>query len=273
MPPIVKKLIAVLVILALANIGFVLYGQASFDATFQQLSKSFAENNATCKSQAVLPEAMARYLERSGVAKSGYKTFAMQCDGLHAKKRADRFVPMQSLMLLRQTPDMLRALKIDVNSLVTFNALESYHAGRAKMQTYLFGIIPLGTFQSDAFARSELAKVLAYGLFNPALLRCGAISYRVLNEESVEATIRDHNRSAHVVFIFNKKGDIIEARSDDRLRPVKKVLKPSRWRMKILAYGTFDGLRIPAEVEEMWQDDKGDFVSAKYRVTAAQRLR
>ena len=135
MPPIVKKLIAVLVILALANIGFVLYGQASFDATFEQLSKSFVENNASCKSRAALPAAMARYLERSGVQKKGYKTFAMQCDGLHAKKRADRFVPMHSLMLLRETPDMLRALKIDANSLVTFNALESYHAGRAKMQT------------------------------------------------------------------------------------------------------------------------------------------
>ncbi len=271
MPPIVKKLIAFLVILALANIGFVLYGQASFDATFQQMSRAFAERNATCGAKESLPPRIERFMARHMSEKSRYKTLVMQWDGLIAPKQNDRFKPIHTLILVGGTPDLLQAMKIDANSLVTFNALESYHNGHAKLQSYLFGIIPTGTLDSEAFTRSELAKTLALAVFNPELFRCDAISYRTKGR-CIEATLKDGDINASVDFCFTPGGEIAEVVSRDRVRMVDKkpVLMP--WHLQILAYDELDGLLIPTDIEERWETPKGSFIHAKYRVTDLKRL-
>jgi len=270
-PPFVKKVIALLVILVLANAGFVLYGQASFDATFQQLARAFADNNATLPRRSALPSPVEKAVERSGLAAHPYKTVAMQLNGDYFKK-PNKPMPMQALLLLRPTPDLLRADRIDANALVTFNALESYHAGRAKMQTMLFGIIPTGEFTSKAFARSELARTLAYGLFNPALLACACVDYRPLDSRHLRATIHDGNLTASVIFESDARGDIVTVLSDDRVRPVKKSLVPTPWRLDVVRYGEKDGLRMPVEVKESWMSGGRPFVYAAYQVTSAKRL-
>jgi hypothetical protein len=272
LPPIVKKLIAVLVILVLANAGFVWYGQASFDATFQSLSRAFAENNATMPERGSLPEAVERYVRRSGVERNGYKTLVVELEGSFFKKPGAKPMPLRALALLRPTPDMLWAAKLEANALVTFNALESYHAGRARLQALLFGLIPTGEFDSEAFARSELARVLAYGLFNPALLRCECVDYRPLGDRRIEATIRDGNLSATVVFETDARGDIVAAASEDRVRPLKKGLVPTPWRLEAVAFGERDGLRMPVEFKELWIPAGEPFVNGRYRVTGAKRL-
>jgi len=271
-PPIVKKLIAVLVILVVANAGFIWYGKASFDATFQSLSKAFADNNATLSERDTLSEAIDRYLKKSGVAAHPYKTLVLQLDGEFFKKPGAKPMPLHALALLRPTPDMLWAASLEANAVVTFNALESYHAGRAKLQSLLFGLIPTGEFGSEAFARSELARVLAYGLFNPELLNRDCITYRTIEEGRVEATIRDGNLSATVVFETDARGDIVAATSEDRVRPLKKGLVPTPWRLEVVTFGEREGLRIPVKVEEYWTPLEGPFVSSRYQVTAAKRL-
>ncbi|WP_457596324.1 DUF6544 family protein [Hydrogenimonas sp.] len=271
MPPIVKKLIAVLVILVVANAAFVLYGQASFDATFQSLAKAFAENNATEPKAGALPSPVESYIERSGLANHPYKTLVTECDGEFFKAPGKRGMPMRALTLLRPTPDMLRAEKLEANALVTFNALESYHASRAKLQAMLFGIIPTGEFRSEAFARSELTRVLAYGLFNPALLACGCIAYETAPDGALVATIRDGNLTATARFELDAKGEIA-AVSAKRLRPVKKELVPTSWRLEVLAWGERDGLRLPVKVKEVWGEGDEAFVGALYEVTSAKRL-
>ncbi|WP_456452575.1 DUF6544 family protein [Hydrogenimonas sp.] len=272
MPPIVKKLIAVLVILVVANAGFVWYGQASFDATFQQLSKAFADNNATLPRRAELPGPIARYIRKSGLEAHGYKTLVMALDGTFRKKAGAKPMPLHALALLRPTPDMLWAAKLDANAVVSFNALESYHAGRAKLQALLFGIVPTGEIAGEAFARSELARVLAYGLYNPALLDCACIDYRELDSRHVEAVIHDGNLSAEVVFETNDAGDIVAVTSRDRVRPVKKSLEPAPWRLEVVAFGERDGLRMPVEAKEVWVAEGEPFVASHYRVASAKRL-
>jgi len=270
---ILKKLIAVLLILVLVNVGFIWYGQASFDATVKTLGKAFAENNETIPTARTSPPALiASALRKSGVDTHPYRTLVLQFEGKYRSKPSSKWMPMHALALLRPTPDMLWGIRLENNPVVTFNALETYHAGRASMEMLLFGIIPTGKREGEAFARSELARVLAYGLYNPALLACGCIGYRAIDDRRIEATIRDGNLTASVIFSADDAGDIVEVFSRDRLRPVKGGLEPAGWRMRIRSYATIDGLRIPKEVEESWIVDGNELSYSRGHVTSARRL-
>ncbi len=272
MSPLLKKVFALLLLLVVVNIGFVWYGQASFDATFQSLAKAFTENNASSPHNENLPPAVTAHLERTGIAHKEYGTILFQMEGLYRKKPSSKGAEMHALALLRPTPDMLWAIRLKSNPLVTFNALETYHAGMAKMKTLLFGIIPMGDFDSEAFARSELARVLAYGLFNPLLLASDRIDYESLDDRHIRATIHDGNLTASVVFESDREGRFVGAVSHDRVRPGKKGLQPADWQLKVISFGDFDGLHLPASAEESWSTEEGSYVYATYKIESAKRL-
>lgn len=269
----IKKLIAVIAVLAIVNIGFVWYGQASFDATVKTLAKAFAENNKTlASSKRELPEAIKRYIEFSKAKESPYETLVIQFDGEYRSKPKSKWAKMHALALLRPSFDMLWAIRLKSNPIVTFNALETYHSSNATMQMLLFGIIPTGKREGEAFARSELARVLAYSIYNPALFEREGIEYKEIDPLHTIATATDGNITASVTFISLPTGEIIEAQSGDRVRPVKGGLQPAYWRMKIGSYAEVDGLRLPKEMEEHWVIEGNELPYFRAKVDMAKRL-
>ncbi len=269
----VKKLVAVIVILILVNAGFIWYGQANFEATVKTLSKAFTENNATLRIfKTELPKSIERFLESSGVVNAPYKTLVLQFEGEYRSKPSSRWANMHALALLRPSADMLWGVRLKSNPVVTFNALETYHAGHAYMKMLLFGIVPTGKIEGEEFTRSELARVLAYGVYNPALLKYEKIQYRTIDKSSIEAKIFDGNLSASVTFTFNESGLITEISSQDRVRPVKDGFKPAQWHMKIYSYGVFDGLTLPKKAEESWVIDGNEIIYSKSTLDSVKRL-
>ncbi|WP_456485847.1 DUF6544 family protein [Hydrogenimonas sp.] len=275
MPPVLKKIIAVALLLIVANVGFVWYGQASYEATLKSLSKAFIDDNASAKTMntsAQLPPAISGYIDFSNPARKPYRAVVLQFDGTYSPKEG-KSMKMHALALLRPTPDMLWGIRLDSNPLITFNAIETYHASRAMMQTTLFGIIPIAKFDGTAFARSELAKILAYGLFNPDLLKCECIRYEKVDTDHTIATIEDGNLTASVTFTSDDKGRIVEVSSDDRVKPVNKKMSKAPWRMRVLSYKEFEGIRLPAKIEESWGTEEGRLrPCAEYTLTQAQWL-
>jgi len=111
------------------------------------------------------------------------------------------------------------------------------------------------------------------GSYNPALLELPSIEYRVIDERRTEATIRDGNISATVTFVTSSEGDIVEITSSDRVRPLKKGgVRPTAWRMRILSYGEFDGLRLAKDAEEAWIIDGNSIAYSTSRLDSAKRL-
>ncbi len=276
MPPILKKIIAVAVLLLLANVGFAWYGQANYEATLKSLGKAFVDDNTTgklqSKSEADLPSAIARHIGFSDPKHKAYRAIALQFDGTYSIK-ADKPMKMHTLTLLRPTPDMLWGVRLDPYPLITFNAIETCHTGRATMQTLLFGIIPMAKLEGAEFARSELARLLAYSLFNPSLLKCACIHYKMIDTNHTMATIEDGNLTASVTFSNDEQGRIVEVSSQERVRSIKKKLYPASWRMRILSYKEVEGVRLPATIEECWVEKDGrTFPYARYALTSATFL-
>ena len=267
----IKKMLTVFIVLIILNVGFIWYGQANFKATIKSLGKVFVENNVTLSVTQKLPTPIEQYVDKSNFLQNNYKALALQFDGEYSPKPS-KSMKMHTLALLRPTPDMLLGIRLDSNLIVTFNAIETYHDGQANMQMLLFGIVPTGEFNDEKFARSELARLLAYSVFNPALLKSKNIKYKILDETHTKATITDGKIDASVIFISDKNGRIIEIQSSDRVRSVKKKLQKTAWKMRILSYNQFDGLNLPKDIEELWIEDGKDIVYSKYSLTSAKRL-
>ncbi|WOE69897.1 DUF6544 family protein [Hydrogenimonas thermophila] len=268
----IKKLLTVFIVLIILNVGFVWYGQANFEATIKSLGKAFVENNVTSSLVTQkLPIPIKQYIDKANLSQNSYKALAIQFDGEYSPKPS-KSMKMHTLALLRPTPDMLLGIRLDSNLIVTFNAIETYHKGQANMQMLLFGIIPTGEFNDEKFARSELARLLAYSIFNPVLLKYENIKYEPLDATHTKATITDGKIDASVIFVSGKSGKIIEVQSSDRFRPIKKKLQKTAWKMKVISYDKFDGLNLPKEVEEIWVEDNKNIIYSKYSLTSAKRL-
>jgi len=267
----IKKLLTVFIVLIILNVGFVWYGQANFEATIKSLGKAFVESNTTSPVVQKLPTAIEQYIDKSNLSQKSYKALALQFDGEYSPKPS-KSMKMHTLALLRPTPEMLLGIRLDSNPIVTFNAIETYHNGQANMQMLLFGIVPTGEFNDEKFTRSELARLLAYSVFNPALLKSENIKYETVDETHTKATITDGKIEASVIFISDKSGKIIEVQSSDRVRSVKKKLQRTAWKMKILSYDKFDGLNLPKDIEELWVEEGKDIPYSKYSLTSAKRL-
>jgi hypothetical protein len=269
MPPIVKKIIIVFVMLILVNIGFVWYGQASFDATFQGMARAFVDQNLSVSEREIasLPDPIAKRLKEI----QPYRVAAFQQDGQRFDKHG-KPMPMHGLVFMHPAIQLLDSVRVDTNAVVIFNAISTYRNAKAKMKTSLFGLIPVGEYEGEAFARSQLAKLLAYGLFNPLLLASEAVTYR--REKGYwSATIEDHGLRATVRYYLDAKGQITTVESDDCVIPSRSGLKPIRWRMRILRYARMDGVTIPVEVEESKMVKGQSVPMARYRVDAYQLLR
>ena len=271
MGTLIKKLFIVFIVLIIINVGFIWYGQANFKATMKSLGKAFVESNATSTVAQKPPTLIEQYIKNSNLSQKSYKALALQFDGEYSPKPS-KSMNMHTLALLRPAPNMLLGTRLDSNLVVTFNAIETYYDGNANMQMLLFGIIPTGEFNDEKFARSELARLLAYSVFNPALLKYKNIKYETVDKTHIKATITDGKIDASVIFISDKNGKIIEVQSSDRLRPVKKRLQKTAWKMRILSYDKFDGLNLPKDVEELWVEDGKDMVYSRYSLTSAKQL-
>ena len=271
MVSLIKKLLTLFTVLIILNVGFVWYGQANFEATVKSLGKAFVENNTSLTVAQKLPVAIEQYVNRSNFSQNSYSILALQFDG-EFRPKPSKSMKMHTLALLRPAPDMLLGIRLESNFIVTFNAIETYQDAQANMQMLLFGIVPIGEFNDEKFTRSELAKLLAYSVFNPALLKNRSVKYELLDETHTKATIVDGKIKASVIFVSDKNGKIIEIQSSDRFRTVNKKLQNTLWKMKILSYGKYDGLNLPKYVEEVWVEEGEEFTFSRYSLTSAKRL-
>ncbi len=271
LPPILKKALIVLSLLIALNVGFVWYGKASFNATFQGLAKAFADQNATTFDIThTSSPSVERFLQSIGA--KPYKTVVIEIEGTYRKKPASKPIAIHALSLLRPSPDWLWAMTLDPNPLITFNALETYHDGRAALKTMLFGIVPTGEIRDEAFARSELARLLAYAPFNPLLLASPSVTCQTVDPHTLRATIHDGHLSATVTFTLDDQGRITAASSTERVLKNRQGIQHLPWSIAFGPYRRTGDFAMPQTAAETWQLADGPFEQLRFTLKGAKAL-
>lgn len=220
---------------------------------------------------AELPEPVQRYLKRS--VPDGHpliRTVCLKQTGEMSPDGGEHWLPFEAVQYFTtKPPGFVWAARAQMMPLIWITARDKYTTGRGNMLIKPVSLFTLGDATGPEMDQGSLARYVAEAMWFPtALLPREQLQWQAVDDRSAQATIHDHHTAFTVTFFFNAEGDVVRVeglrfREDDR--------QQHRWGGKVLAYGTFDGVRIPSEVEVYWHPE-GSGYQPYYRstITAAE---
>lgn len=94
--------------------------------------------------------------------------------------------------------------------------------------------------------------------WNPdAILNADGLTWRQVDEASVEVSMETTGGQARVTMLFDQAGDIVAIEADDRPRSGD---TPGRWIGRFSGYAQVGPYRFPASGEVAWDLPTGEFV-------------
>ncbi|WP_148306610.1 DUF6544 family protein [Gemmatirosa kalamazoonensis] len=205
---------------------------------------------------APLPPLVQRYLRRAGVVgrprvRSVHAEFAMDIRGgpdepwMHARAdQVELFAPNARLFFMRASR---RGVPVDV--------LHRYVGDRATMEARVAGIVPVTQLGGRAMTRSETVTLLNdLCVFAPAALVDAPVTWTPVEDDRVRATFTNAGETVSAVLAFDASGDLVDFRSDDRLRADGVTMRTATWTTPLRDYREFGGARLASRGEARWTE-------------------
>ena len=220
---------------------------------------------------ACLPVPLQRYLIRCGwVGKTMPLHAEVIWDEVEFKmQREKNWMPVQCLQF-NSVPEPARfaylsAPKLGINAFV---GRDKYQHGKANMLIRLLGLFTFQDVSGMDMNESALVTILAEATFIPGYIFQPYIQWEEKDSSSVKATIKWNEVSVSGIFHFNEAGDMIRFESDDRNMTLKNgTTKKVHWIVRTDEYTEENGIRRPAYVQIIWQDEKGEYAYYRGRIT------
>jgi hypothetical protein len=142
--------------------------------------------------------------------------------------------------------------------------VDGYHRfadGDATMRIKAAGLVTVQQAGGEAMSLAETVTLFNdMCLMAPATLVDPAIGWEPLDVARVRATFTHAGRTIRAELVFDDAGDLVDFRSDDRLRAAPDgTMTRTRWSTPILEHGTFDGVRLMRRGEARWHEPDGAY--------------
>lgn len=146
----------------------------------------------------------------------------------------------------------------------------SYVQGAAHGHIKLYGAFTLQEFEGPETDRSMLFRLLSELVWIPtAFLPTKTLRWEHVDESTARAIITDGSTRVHALFHFNDNGEIDRIVTSDKYRDHKSGFEQAQFTMHCSNYQTFEGVRIPTQVDFVWNLESGDFDYGHFTVTRA----
>ena len=131
---------------------------------------------------------------------------------------------------------------------------DAYIAGEGILHASLFGLVSLANLRgTPQMAQGELLRFLAEAAWYPtALLPSQGVHWQRIDAVSAEASLKDGETTATLLFRFAENGLIQSVRAKARGRTVAGTVIPTPWEGQWKNYELRDGMLIPTEGEVAW---------------------
>jgi hypothetical protein len=157
---------------------------------------------------------------------------------------------------------------------------DSYVAGTGGMRAALAGLLPvLDAAATPELASGALQRYLAEAMWFPtALLPSQGVRWAALDDRRALATLGDGRTVVSLEFRFAPGGELASVHAPARFRESGGAYLPTPWEGRVLRTDERQGLRIPVDVEVLWQIDgrpfpyfRGRIDEIAYEVAGADR--
>lgn len=132
---------------------------------------------------------------------------------------------------------------------IPFQGIDSYVNGKGSMKGVIGKNITLFNVKGKGMDSGELITYLSESLMHPSLAIEKRITYKTIDEYSVEATIVDKGIEASGIFHFNEK---YEMTSFEAVRFAVDTQSYEKWSAIAADYKEINGINVPTKFQAVW---------------------
>lgn len=138
--------------------------------------------------------------------------------------------------------------------------------GKGEMLIRLGAIFPIVDAKGPKIDEGSLQRLLGELVWMPSLALHPQISWKELDDHSVEGSLKVGETTGKGVFYFNEEGDFTKF---EALRYYENKTESSRfpWILTVKEYSEWEGIRIPSHMEATWKLPQGDWTWLDLRIT------
>ena len=155
-------------------------------------------------------------------------------------------------------------MKAKVKGLPTYG-YHRYKNGEASMQIKLLSLLPVVDIDKPELFKTETVTFFNdLCLFAPGALIDKRISWKILDNLSVKATLTTNNTRISAILYFNEKGQLVNFISEDRMAIGE--MKTFPFSTPAGNFQNINGFNLPTYGEGTWHYPDGEFVYGKFNV-------
>jgi hypothetical protein len=150
--------------------------------------------------------------------------------------------------------------------IVPFGARDKYQNGKGSMLIKLMNIFTVSDTRGKEMDRAELVTILAETMLIPAYALQPYISWRELDQCTLEGVIHDRDITASGIFYFNEYHEFLRFETSDRYYTDHEGFKKYKWIAYAGGYMERNGIRFPSEFRAVWKMPHEDYTYFKGRI-------
>lgn len=216
-----------------------------------------------------LPKPVQRYLRFTGVIeKPKVQNFWMKMSGTMCPKPNASHLPMLAQQYeFFDKPTRLFYITMNMFGIPT-EALHLYIGHSATFRVRLARLIPVVNAYGPKMNQSETVTLFNdMCLLAPATLIDKHISWKPIDNHSVQGTFTNAGNTISATLLFGEQGELVNFISNDRYMSADgKTYKNYQWSTPVSGYKEYDGIKISSKGEAIWKTETGDFSYIKTEI-------
>lgn len=213
-----------------------------------------------------LPPPVRRYLKHA--IPDGYPMICMaelSHKGYFRIKPSSDWWPIQGEEYFRTAqPAYLWIAEVSPYPMVWLKARDKYWNGHGEMLVRLYSSLTISKAKNKQIDQSALIRFAGeMPWFPTAFVNNSYVHWQAVDDHSARATISNHDSTLSVTYFFNEDNEISHFFTHDRYLNGQKHDYTGYYRN----YEEINGIRIPTEIEAVWNLPEGDFSYARFVLT------
>ena len=269
-----KPIFILIVVILLAGILTLAIGLLSFnhkvDKEIRELfSKSGSEREALVTAEMLqdLPEPVQRYLKYSGVVgKPIVRSIHLKQVGRirqNAQQPWMEFVADEYYTVA--PPAFIWRAKAKAAGLPLVRVRDKYANGSGNMLVTMGGILNMVDAKGAEIDQGSMMRYFNEMMWFPTAFLGDNVSWKAIDDNSVEATFTDSGKSINAKIYFDEDGRLVNFIAR-RYRDADL----ETWSTPITEYGEFEGLKLPVRGQGVWNLSSGDLIYIELQLTEVE---